>query len=238
MITRDFLVTGGFNNGYVPKLGSAVIQPVFASANIAVRREVLNEVGGFDNAAGTREDADLSLKIAATRWLIFHDERATVQHVFRARLGQLCKQWYRYGLDHAYVLRKHTRPGLELFTRTGTDRGMMGYRIPFPIRVFLPLTLFHVFHFSIVASLVCWHFSMPYLAAACGIVAVMSGFKHFFLPLPRKRFKEWAVFLCLRYVMNWAFVTGGFIGGLRHGMINLEPAHDRNAIPEETKTCA
>ena len=238
MITRDFLVTGGFNNGYVPKLRSAVIQPVFAGANVAVRRDVLNNVGGFDNACGTREDADLSLKVAATKWLIFYDERAKVQHVFRARLGELCKQWYRYGLDHAYVLRKHTRPGLEIFSRTGAAGGMMGYRFPFPIRVFLPLTLFHVFHASVAAAPILWYLSLPYLAAGCGAIAAWSGIKHFVVPLPRKRFREWTVFLCLRYVMNWSFVAGGIIGGLRNGMINLEPAHDRNAIPEEIDTCA
>ena len=238
MITRDFLVTGGFSSGYVPKLRSAVIQPVFAGANVAVRRDLLQEVDGFDNASGTREDADISLKIAATKWLIFYDERAKVQHVFRARLGQLCRQWYRYGLDHAYVLRKHTKPGLEIFSRTGDNRGMMGYRFPFPIRVFVPLTLFNVFHASAAGIPIFWHFSLPYMAGACGVIAAWSGIKHFLVPFPRRRFREWAMFLGLRYVMNWSFVIGGVVGGLRNGMINLEPAHDRNAIPDETETCA
>jgi cellulose synthase/poly-beta-1,6-N-acetylglucosamine synthase-like glycosyltransferase len=237
VITRDFLVTGGFNNGYVPKTRSAVVQPVFAGANVAARREVLEEIGGFDNAGGTREDADLTLKVAATPWLIFFDERARVEHVFRARFGQLWRQWFRYGLDHAYVLRKHTKPGLELFARTGASGGMMGYRFPFPVRVFLPLTLFHVFHVSLVAALLAWHFDKPYAAAILGAIAAWSGIKHFLLPFPRRRFREWAVFLGLRYLMNWAFVLGGFIGGLRHGMINLEPAHDRNGMPEEYERC-
>jgi hypothetical protein len=115
---------------------------------------------------------------------------------------------------------------------------MMGYRFPFPIRVFLPLTLFHVFHASVAAAPILWYLSLPYLAAGCGAIAAWSGIKHFVVPLPRKRFREWTVFLCLRYVMNWSFVAGGIIGGLRNGMINLEPAHDRNAIPEEIDTCA
>jgi cellulose synthase/poly-beta-1,6-N-acetylglucosamine synthase-like glycosyltransferase len=237
MITRDFLVTGGFNNGYVPKLTSAVIQPVFASANIALRREVLEQVGGFDNAGGTREDADLTLKVAATRWLIFFDERATVQHVFRAGIGELCRQWFRYGMDHAYVLRKHTKPGLEFFARTGANRGMMGYRFPFPIRVFVPLTLFHVFHATLVGTLLAGHWAHPVLAASCGVIAAVTGIRHFLIPFPRRKFKEWAVFLGLRYIMNWSFVIGGFVGGLRHGMLNLEPAHDRNALPDEFDTC-
>lgn len=231
MITRDFLVTGSFTGGYAPKLESPALQPVFAGANIAVRRAALVEIGGFDNACGTREDADFSLRAAKTPWLIFNDERAVVKHRFRTTLRGMLRQWFDYGYFHAYVLRKHSRPRVEVFAHAGAGAGggMTGLRIPFPVRVFVALSVFHIFHASALVGLLAAFAGWPVVSGGAAILALVSGLKYVFSPLPRRDFGAWLAFLGLRYLMNWVFVLGGFIGGLRVGILNIEPTHDRNA---------
>ena len=232
MITRDLILTGGFSKGYVSKSKSVVVQPVFAGANLAVRREVLTELGGFDGAMGTREDADLSLRVAGSKWLTFFDERAVVAHRFRATFRQMIRQWFDYGRYHARVLAKHTRPGVEIFAPTGTNRGMMSFRLPFPLRVFIPLTLFHLFHGALAGTVVALALHWHLLAAMMAALTAWIGINHFLLPFPRRERGAWIVFLCFRYAMNWAFVVGGLVGGFANGMLNIEPTHDRNGLPD------
>ena len=232
MITRDFMVVGGFHNGYVPKLKSAVTQPVFAGANIAVRKEVVAEIGMFDNACITREDADFSLRVAKTRWLIFHDTRAVVRHRFRSNLPGLLRQWFNYGRHHAIVLAKHANPGIELFARTGASHGMMSFPIPFPFRVFVPLNFFNFFHGALAATAAAATLQWNSAAIFFSILSLLMGTLHFLIPLPRRDPCRWLGFLVIRYLLNWAFILGGLIGGLPLGMINIEPAHDRNGLPD------
>jgi cellulose synthase/poly-beta-1,6-N-acetylglucosamine synthase-like glycosyltransferase len=232
MITRDLLVSGGLNNGYVPKLKSAVVQPVFAGANIAVRREALQEVGEFDGEMGTREDADLSLRFANSRWHTFHDERAIVQHRFRATFRELLRQWYNYGRYHAHVLAKHTQPGLEILAPTGGGRAMVTMCLPFPLRAFIPLTLFHMFHGALGTTILALWAHNRSLAMASALLTAWIGVKHFLLPFPQSNRRSWLLFLLMRYATNWAFVLGGLLGGFTVGMLNLEPTHDRNGLPD------
>jgi hypothetical protein len=40
-------------------------------------------------------------------------------------------------------------------------------------------------------------------------------------------------FCLLRYCLNWAYVLGGFLGGLRIGVLYLDATRDLNPLPED-----
>ncbi len=87
LVTRYELVDGGF-----------------PAANLAVRRDVLDQVGVFDPDLRTGEDHDLLARIYAAGHAVRTLPGAVVQHSHRASFGGMLRQAYQYGLAHGYLL--------------------------------------------------------------------------------------------------------------------------------------
>lgn len=80
----------------------------FATANLAVRREVFTAIGGFDE--GIRiygEDYDLCARIYQQGLAIRYEPRAAVFHHHRTTLRGLIRQSFNFGYCHPYLLRRH-----------------------------------------------------------------------------------------------------------------------------------
>lgn len=93
----------------------------FPTANLAVRRAILDQVGGFDERiAVSGEDYDLCARIYQQGWTIAYTPEAIVQHHHRTTLGGVTRQSFGYGLGHAYLLRRHGPPALWI-TLPGTQ---------------------------------------------------------------------------------------------------------------------
>lgn len=82
--------------------------PFAPTANLAVRRPVFEELGGFDEMLHHTDDADFSLRVKratgqpialAPRAIVFHAERPTARALFR--------RYREYGKGWADLLRKH-----------------------------------------------------------------------------------------------------------------------------------
>lgn len=87
----------------------------FPTANFAVRREVFERVGGFDESIRIYgEDHDLCLKIYQTGYKIKALKSAVILHDHRAAFKGLCKQSYGFGRSHAVML-KRVKPALCVF---------------------------------------------------------------------------------------------------------------------------
>jgi cellulose synthase/poly-beta-1,6-N-acetylglucosamine synthase-like glycosyltransferase len=223
------LESGGFNYGYLLKAKSPGIQSSFATANLAVRREVLLETGGFDENCVTGEDFDLNLRVLNTKWECYYEHRAKIQHRFRDDIVSLFKQWYDYSYYHPYVLKKNMKPGIEIyvpFTLSYTEV----LRIPFPVYVLLRLSSFYLFHFFLILTVLTPSGNLNKISIAA---TVLFGMKQFFIPFSFKKPAEALCFVLLRYMVNIARFTGGFFGGLGRGMLFFEETWNTNVIPEK-----
>lgn len=78
-----------------------------ASQNLAVRRSVLVEVGGFDESLAAYEDVDLSLRTRHGGGVLLRDPAMAVDHLHRPRLRSLLVQHAGYGRGFVRMARKH-----------------------------------------------------------------------------------------------------------------------------------
>ncbi|OLP15629.1 glycosyltransferase [Leptolyngbya sp. 'hensonii'] len=78
--------------------------PYGQTANLAIRRDVLESVGLFRPYLTTGGDADLCWRVLRqTNWRIHFASGATVQHRHRATWKDLMAQWRRYGRSNRYL---------------------------------------------------------------------------------------------------------------------------------------
>lgn len=85
----------------------------YPTANLAVRRALLDDLGGFDESVGIYgEDYDLCARLYARRTAIVYVPDARVAHHHRTSLGGMLRQAFGFGRSHAYLLRRHAARGL------------------------------------------------------------------------------------------------------------------------------
>lgn len=82
--------------------------PYGQTANLAVQRQILDQVGLFRPYLTTGGDADLCWRILQQgHWSIRLAEQAIVQHRHRATFSELRSQWRRYGRSNRYLHELH-----------------------------------------------------------------------------------------------------------------------------------
>ncbi len=82
------------------------------TANLAVRKQVLETVGLFRPYLTSGGDADLCWRILReTSYKMYFAENAIVRHRHRSTIKQLQSQWYRYGESNKYL---HELHGVDL----------------------------------------------------------------------------------------------------------------------------
>ncbi|HIK32450.1 MAG TPA: glycosyltransferase [Oscillatoriales cyanobacterium M59_W2019_021] len=95
------------------------------TANLAIRRDALQEVGLFRPYLTTGGDADLCWRILRqTHWQLRFAESAVVLHRHRATLRELSRQWRRYGESNRYLHQLH---GVDLMPEM--TAGEYAYRL-------------------------------------------------------------------------------------------------------------
>jgi cellulose synthase/poly-beta-1,6-N-acetylglucosamine synthase-like glycosyltransferase len=238
MITNILLLTKGYNSGYLPKSDYPMVQPFFPAANIAIRKTVLDEIGLFDTACKTSgEDLDLCIRAAKTKWELFFEPRAIVSHKHRTTLRGLLKQWYGYGIYHAYVFKKHTPKCIQIHYRD--DKSAVGwssirisriFTLLFPVRILIFITPFHALNMFFILALFSLIIKSQALlmAASGGWIAGWLYFsdKSFFKNVVLKRNLRWIAYSMFRYVLNWTYVLGAFLSGLKIGVISIESTRE------------
>lgn len=89
------------------------------TANLAVRKQVLAEVGLFRPYLTSGGDADLCWRILRqTSYKLYFAESAIVRHRHRSTIKQLQSQWYRYGQSNKYL---HELHGVDLMRELTTE---------------------------------------------------------------------------------------------------------------------
>ncbi|MCS7365205.1 MAG: glycosyltransferase [archaeon GB-1867-035] len=90
-----------------------------AFCNMAIKREVLNEIGGLDTRFKTFEDVDTVQSICEKGYKMMLDPRMYVWHKHRQSLGAIIKQTYSYGRGGPKFRKKHPKSQLTKFYRRG-----------------------------------------------------------------------------------------------------------------------
>jgi GT2 family glycosyltransferase len=87
----------------------------FPTANLAVRRDLLERAGGFDESVALYgEDYDLCARLYAAGAAIVYTPHAVVEHQHRVGLAPMLRQAFGFGRSQAWLLRRHVPRGLWL----------------------------------------------------------------------------------------------------------------------------
>lgn len=133
---RTSAVSVSVNTDEEPRHFDGPVEPmgIGQSANMAVRREAFEAVGGFDELMGpgsvlpNGEDYDLLWRILAAGWHGAYEPSAAVVHVQWRTRGEGFRAYYAYGIgDGAFaakVARTDGRVGWRMLRRRVWDRGV------------------------------------------------------------------------------------------------------------------
>lgn len=233
MITNILLTEGGHNKGYLSKEIPLAVTPTFATANVAVRRDVLAEVGGFDTRCQTGEDMDLGLRVAQSSWQTYFEPRALVWHKHRVTLWGLLKQWFFYSLSHPYVLKKNGPIGVQVYWLNWKRTQWRGLQLQkffgmnLPVHFILYLTSFHFFHLFGALALWAHGMSLSWLEYGGWGGFIFYGVRVFSSRYSNEySWRERMAFILIRYLLNWVYVFGGIVGGLKCGVLYVEATRE------------
>jgi len=80
-----------------------------ATMNLILKKKVIEEVGGFDEALPTQYDTDLGTRIARAGYKMIFDSDVSCSHFHRPTLREYFKQQFKYGQNTWKLYFKHPR---------------------------------------------------------------------------------------------------------------------------------
>ena len=81
--------------------------PRAVAANLLVRREAFEAVGGFYEGVRAAEDTDFSWRLQRAGWRLESRPSARVEHSYRTTVGELRRQWRGYAAGRAWLARRY-----------------------------------------------------------------------------------------------------------------------------------
>ena len=78
-----------------------------ATMNLLMKKNVINEIGGFDESLPTQYDTDIGARLAKKGYRIAFDPQAKCYHFHRPTLRMFFKQQYKYGQNTWKLYFKH-----------------------------------------------------------------------------------------------------------------------------------
>lgn len=221
--------------GYFPNLTnlsptevSSFRAPFFATANAAIRKSVLDQLGGFWTEP-TGEDVDISLRGQQAGWKLYFAPKAIVKHMHRVTLASFKKVWFGYGAGHPLLVKNHSAKIFEIvFQFLG---GSPAICLPSPLKGLLCLGNFQMMHLSGFLTLIfglIYFFTLGVFSLSFGIISflLLSYFKfQYFKPCfnlkPKNKFFFWS---WVRYQTNLSFILGALTGLRKYGIFYIEPS--------------
>ena len=216
--------------GYLYKGRHPTVAPFFACANVAFRRQALEEIGGFDPQCITGEDCDICARLSGAGWELYTRRDAIVSHRNPADLKALFRKWYGYGRHHPYVFAKHNDRAVEIYLRLlkpvlGERYLCLLYRKS-SLGVVLFLTKFLLLHLALLGTVICWLLGWTTVAqVGLGLTAALAV-AYAWPDLRRWGLSLGAAFTGIRYVADLALFISAFIGGLSQRMLYFSATVD------------
>jgi hypothetical protein len=81
--------------------------PRAVAANLLVRRAAFEQIGGFYEGLRAAEDTDFTWRLQQAGWRLEARPAARVEHCYRAKLGELRRQWRAYAAGRAWLARRY-----------------------------------------------------------------------------------------------------------------------------------
>src|SRR5262249_56030641 len=81
--------------------------PRAVAANLLVRREAFEAVGGFYEGVRAAEDTDFSWRLQRAGWRLEGRPAASVEHRYRTTVRALRRQWRGYAAGRAWLGRRY-----------------------------------------------------------------------------------------------------------------------------------
>jgi GT2 family glycosyltransferase len=115
--------------------------PRAVAANLLVRRQAFERVGGFYEGVRAAEDTDFSWRLQRAGWRLEARPQACVEHQYRTTLGALRRQWRGYAAGRAWLGRRYQdfepqpavrRAASRVFCRRAGRRRAAAGRFPAP----------------------------------------------------------------------------------------------------------
>jgi hypothetical protein len=82
-------------------------RPRAVAANLLVRRQAFEQVGGFYEGLRAAEDTDFSWRLQQAGWRLDLRPQAAVEHSYRASVTDLRRQWRGYAAGRAWLARRY-----------------------------------------------------------------------------------------------------------------------------------
>ena len=216
--------------GYLRSGDYTLLSPFFAGANVAFRRNTLDQVGSYDVKCFSGEDQDICLRIARAGWDLYFQPRALVKHKNKMTLRAFVRRWFTYGLHHPYIFKKHDTSGMRIYLTGKRGKGQSIYhsllktRFAFNVHIFL--TSFLIMNLLLLLAILLAIFNINIAAIIMGVFALAIAFYYFRGDINRRNITQTVVFIFLRYAANVALLAGGFLGGIKSGMFYVSATLD------------
>ncbi len=221
-------------NGYFPSLTDMAphevnggnYSPFFATANVAFRKSVIDEIGGEFWHEPTGEDVDFSLRILQKGYKLYFAKTAVVKHMHRVSLEGYLKQWYGYGYGHPLLIAQHATDQLEILLQFEKP---VSIKIPTKAKGIIHVGSFQLMHLFLATTVATGAIAavssgaLPLFVGSAALLAVAAG--AYFSPClklkPARNILTWCK---IRYLTNWAFIRGALDGCKKFGTICIEPS--------------
>lgn len=225
------ILTDFFEEGYLRKNPDSLISIFFSGSNVAFRRKVFEEVGLYDVNCAIGEDQDICTRIVNSAWELYFQPKAVVGHKSRKTIEAFIKQWYRYGLHHPYVFKKHNPKSLMVYLKKEKAKKQILYeraiyRNPFPIFILIFITPFLIMNIFLLLSILSISLGFNIFSIILGLITLGLGIYYFIPDITANRPWRTVKFIFLRYLVNLALLIGSFLGGAKSKMIYISATFD------------
>ena len=231
---------GNLQEGYFPDLTDKSPTQIcghrayfFVTANVAYRKEAVEDADREFWSLPTGEDIDFGLRVRQKGWKFYFLPQASVKHMHRANLKALIKVWKSYGRAHPPLVAKHAQRYMEIiFQFLGQYPNNPLVKFRFPVRGFIYIGNFHLMHlFGLltIASLIAFlalGLSLGWgITALAGLILTSVFISRFCSSCRRiEPYEKWGVFFKMKYLTNLYFLLGGLEGTGKYKVLCIEPS--------------
>ena len=219
-----------YDEGYVRAEKYTLISPFFAGANVAFRRQAIGQAGPYDENCVTGEDQDMCLRIANIGWELYFEPRAKIRHKNRLTLRSLVRQWFNYGFNHPYLFKKYNSKHLEVYRPKKKNKKGNIYKCIFkrwfPFHTVIFITPFFVLHIFLILAILCILLGLDICSIVFGSITLAIATFYFKSDINIRHLFRSISFIFLRYIANLSLLLGGFLGGLKLGIIHISATLD------------
>ncbi|UCC95082.1 MAG: glycosyltransferase [Candidatus Omnitrophota bacterium] len=205
----------------------------FVTANVAYRKETVeeNERRFWDLPTG--EDIDFGIRARKNGWKFYFLPSASVEHMHRADLKALHKVWHSYGQAHPPLLNAHAKRCMEIiFQFMGKYPNHFILRFPCFLKSFVYIGNFHLMHlfgiFFTIFFILQWMFPFSFwIRFFAWMNLPLFGFftfRFFRTAFNIEPYHKWFPFAKMKYLTNLYFILGGLKGSFKHKTLCIEPS--------------